>query len=462
LYAEHMPSCYLSITRATAAAVFALSALLSYAEQSGASAGSIVIDGLGKGTAALTAPCQLHLGDNLTWRIPSFDSSDWEQIATDRPWGTQGHAYYTGFAWYRCKVAVKPALGIPPQFSLLVPKVDDAYEIYWNGTLIGGNGKLHLRPVWHFSQPAQIFELGEMQSGILAVRVWKAPLLEDNNREAGGFEAPPLLGSPKDIATAKAALDFQWLQSREFILGEGLLCAVIALLSFLFWRQNPSQWHLFWLACFSLGPPLELLLLTVHTRWLYVLMTGTSQVRSDLRNLSLWFLLLCLLPLRQNRAIARFSAILVYICLTDSALHGALIAICWNPNWIELVRTVNIVIVPAFFGNLLAAFPLALASYAILQRKPLGSARSMVAIFASIYEIVFIVRNVIEQSRGFTDWHFAHYVASQILGSPIPLHTASDASLLFAIVYAVYISVRKNDPLQETLEYEQRDVPLGR
>jgi hypothetical protein len=31
------------------------------------------------------------------------------------------------------------------------------------------------RPVWYISQPVQTFELGQIQQGVLAVLVWKAP-----------------------------------------------------------------------------------------------------------------------------------------------------------------------------------------------------------------------------------------------------------------------------------------------
>jgi hypothetical protein len=174
---------------------------------------------------------QFHLGDDPAWANPAFDSSDWEHLAADRPWGEQGHEDLTGFAWYRCSIALTPAPGVPPQFSLLVPQIADAYEIYWNGSLIGQNGRLPPRPVWYESQPAQTFELGQLQGKVqrcvLAVRVWRAPLLSDDTGTAGGFEAAPLIGSHEAIATAKAALDLQWLRSRQFSLGR--ICSMPSL-----------------------------------------------------------------------------------------------------------------------------------------------------------------------------------------------------------------------------------------
>src|ERR1700728_2676564 len=207
-----------------------------------APAAPLVIEGLGKGTFTLNGPWQFHPGDDPAWATPSFDSSDCEQLSADKPWGRQGHARMTGYAWYRCSIAITPAPGVPQQFSLLVVNIRNSYEIYWNGSLIGRNGKLPPHPVWYVSQPAQTVELsqvelgpvklGQMPQGVLAVRVWKAPLLSDDSGESGGFDAAPLIGNPEAIATAKAAYEFQWLRRRQLHFGANLLCAVIASLSF--------------------------------------------------------------------------------------------------------------------------------------------------------------------------------------------------------------------------------------
>src|SRR5215472_14452998 len=57
----------------------------------------IAIQGLGKGTVALNGPWQFHPGDDPAWASPVFDSSKWEQVTADEPWGLQGHAHLTGF-----------------------------------------------------------------------------------------------------------------------------------------------------------------------------------------------------------------------------------------------------------------------------------------------------------------------------------------------------------------------------
>ena len=189
-----MPSGSFVLRRTAAIVLLAFAAHWAHATQAGtksAVAAPLVIEALGKGTFTLSGPWQFHPGDDSTWASPTFDSSNWEQLSAEQPWGGQGHAHLTGVAWYRCSVTLIPAPGLAQNFSLLVPKIRDSYEVYWNGLLIGHNGKLPPRPIWYVSQPAQTFELGpvnlgQVQHGVLALRVWKAPLLSDDSSEMGG------------------------------------------------------------------------------------------------------------------------------------------------------------------------------------------------------------------------------------------------------------------------------------
>jgi diguanylate cyclase (GGDEF)-like protein len=419
----------------------------------------IVIEDLGRGTFTLNGPWQFHSGDDPAWATPSFDSSDWEQLTGDQPWGKQGHANLTGFAWYRCSIAITPAPGLPLQFSLLVPKVHDPYEIYWNGSLIGRNGKLPPRPVWYISQPVQTFELGQVQRGVLAVRVWKAPLLSDDSGERGGFDAAPLIGSPEAIATAKAAYEFQWLRSQQLHFGANLLSAVIALLSFLLWLRAPSRWVLFWTTGFALAQPVILLLVNAHMGWPYSLAMGVAQPLTAMQDVSLWFLLLRLLLLHENRAISRLTSSFACLCVVNATLNGVLVVISWNPQWTRLVQGFDVVLTT--ISILLEAFPLVLVSLGFFQRKQLNFAPWMVAILAFLDEMMNVFGNVIKQGRQFTGWPIASKIDSPLLsiyGSGISLSTISGALLLVAIVYAVYSSVQEDQRRHEAVEREKMEL----
>jgi len=464
-----MPSGQLPVRRLAAIAVLAIAmpALAAHwAQAAPASAPAaplvpapLVIDDLGKGTFTLNGPWQFHPGDNPAWASPAFDTSTWEQLNADQPWGQQGHAHLTGFAWYRCSIVLTPGPSGPSQFSLLLSKVRDPYEIYWNGRLIGRNGKMPPRPVWYISQPLQIFDLGAVHQGVLAVRVWKAPLLSDDSGERGGFETAPLIGSPEAIATAKAASDYEWLHSRQLHFGANLLCTVLALLSFLLWLRVPSRWVLFWTTGFALGQPALLLLTNAHLGLPYPFAMGASQALAAMQDISLWFLLLWLLPLRDNRRLCRLTTILARIYLVNATLDGVLVALTWNPRWISLAQVSDAVL--TVFSLLFESLPLALVGYALLKRRQFDSARWLVAILAFLDEFTFVFSNLIKQGRQFTAWPLAEKIDAPlffIAGNGITLSTLAGTLLLAAIVYAVYNSVREDQRRQDTLEREKGEL----
>ena len=457
-----MPSGYFALRRIAAMVLLVFAAPWVHAMQASTKStpgAPLVIEDLGKGTFALSGPWQFHPGDDPAWASPTFDSSDWELLSADQPWGKQGHAHLTGFAWYRCSIALIRAPGVPQEFSLLVPKIHDPYEIYWNGSLIGRNGKLPPRPVWYISQPMQTFELGQVQRGVLAVRVWKAPLLSDDSGERGGFDAAPLIGSPEAIATAKAAYEFQWLRSRQLHFGANLLCAVIAFLSFLLWLRVPSRWVLFWTTGFALAQPAILVLVNAHLGWPYPLAMGASQLLCAMQDISLWFLLLWLLPLHENGAICRLTRILACIYTVNAALDGMLVALTWNPQWAGLVQVSDAVL--TFLTVLFEAFPLVLVGYALFRRKQFDSTGWLVAIMAFLDEMMIVFSNIVKQGRQFTVWPIADKIDSPLFfidGNGISLTTLAGALLLAAIVYAVYNSVREDQRRQDALEREKMEL----
>jgi hypothetical protein len=155
---------------------------------------TLTIEGLGKSTVPLDGEWQFHLGDNPAWASPTLDDSGWERIGVDKPWGAQTHFGYTGYAWYRRHVNFVPVRGVDLDLELLLPQIDDAYEVYWNGNPIGHLGKMPPRPVWLGDIPAPIMGLGRPQTGVLAFRVWKAPYVSSDSGEAGGLNSAPLGG----------------------------------------------------------------------------------------------------------------------------------------------------------------------------------------------------------------------------------------------------------------------------
>ncbi|WP_433973509.1 hypothetical protein [Tunturiibacter lichenicola] len=137
----------------------------------------LTVEGLGKPTVALDGTWQFHTGDDPAWASPNLDDSQWESIQTDKPWGAQQHFGYTGYAWYRRHIDFAPGPSDKLDLSLAVGYVSDVYEIYWNGTKIGGYGTMppHYRSYW--GGLPQVYSLGKPQPGVLACGITFPPPL---------------------------------------------------------------------------------------------------------------------------------------------------------------------------------------------------------------------------------------------------------------------------------------------
>lgn len=451
-----MPASSSWLSRVGAMVLLVFAAFFSHAQ---APTPAIVIDGLGKGTVPLNGPCKFHLGDNSAWAAPTFNDSEWALIAADHPWGMQGYDRYTGYAWYRCHLSLNPAPGIAPQFSILLQRVFDADELYWNGKLIGRNGRLDPPRIWYYSQPPRIFSLGNSTSGVLAVRVWKAPLFSDDSGQDGGFAVAPLLGSPQAIANAQAALQYRWLRSRQFLFAENLIYGLIALLSFLAWLRNRTRWILFWTAAFAIGSPLSVLLLGANLPWTYVVAVGAFQPLASIQDIALWFLLLWLLPLRESPGLCRLTRILAIANLSNAILDSLILSVSWSPHWLAAAQVADGA--SAVVYTMLEGFPLVLVGAALLQRRRFNFARWLVAILAFLEDMIVVVHNAVKQGRQFTNWTIADRMDAPlftIAGSAISFYTLTGALLLIALVYAVYSRLREDQRHKDALEREKTEL----
>jgi diguanylate cyclase (GGDEF)-like protein len=425
-----------------------------------AAAAPLVVEGLGRATASLNGPWQFHPGDDAAWAQPAFDSSQWERIRADRPWGKQGHANLVGFAWYRCSISFAPAAGSPSQLMLLMPEVQDAYEVYWNGSLIGRSGELSPRPSSYLSQPVRTFALGDARSGVLAVRVWRRPLLSDDSGELGGFESAPLVGSPEAIAAAKSVREYAWLRSRQLQFAANLLMGVLALLSFLLWLRARGIRVLLWTSAFAIVQPAKLLFLNAHLSLPYSLAMGAVQPLDALQDVALWFLLLWLLSLRQERALRRAVSIASLLYIISAMLDGVLVALSTDPHWIATARVSDVIL--TIFGSVLMVFvPILLVGRAIILRKQFNPARWLFAVLVLLDDMMLIFGYAIKQGRQFTGWAISEKIDAPLFfldGNGITLNTFAGTLLLVAIVYGTYNSVREDQQRRQALEREKAEL----
>lgn len=420
----------------------------------------LVLRNLGNGAVPLDGPWQFHLGDSPAWAQPSFDDSHWEQLSTDKPWGEQNHLAYTGFAWYRRHVTIDLAPQSSQQtaqnLALMVRHIDDAYEIYWNGQLIARNGSFPPHAVWYaHSQPPQTFALPSAQSGVLAVRVWNAPLTTEDSGLRGGFVSPSLVGTSKAIVAAKSELDYQWLRSRQFVFGEDLLYALVALLSLLAWLRYRHQWSLLWMCIFAFTSTTRELIFGFAPPLPIVWADAAAMLLSSFRDISLWFLLLTLLRLREKRGLILLTQIFAVVSLIATISDGLGALVWWTSSQVAEAQIADAVLTGIYI--LTAAWPLGLVGFVFSQHVRQNPASRVVATMAFLSGMLQVIQNVAPQGNRYTHWIFSTKIAAPLFtinGNDISVVPLTGMLLLAAIVFAVYLDSQEARRRQLTLEQE--------
>jgi hypothetical protein len=448
----------LCLFKVVPAVLFALGPIVSQASETSATpeqAASVhVIEGLGMGTVDLDWPWQFHTGDDAAWASTSFDDSGWKRVRGDAPWGTQGFPSYAGYAWYRFHFSITRVAGAPKSWTLLIPQIDDAYELYLNGTLVGKNGRLPPFPTWYISQPPQTYGLGPIQSGVLAIRVWKAPLSSNDPSTGGGFEVAPVLGGPEAIATRNEQEVFQWLRSNQVEFGLNLLYGLIGLLSLLAWGRDRKQRLLLCMAGYTLSQVAATILGGLLIPWPFSIAIGLLQPVLMAQDVSLWYLLLLLLKLDDNKRLMRLTRVWVIVFCLAFGLDGLTTAL-WGSGWTVGLQFIDAILTVIFTP--LETLPIVLVIAAVMRRKRLDSARWMVAISAFIAEMIFVLRNASSQFIRFTHWTLRAKLNAPLFifhGNPITPRVLANVFLLVSVVYALYRYSIENRRQQAALEQE--------
>lgn len=197
-----------------------------------AAGGPAVAVTLGRAIVPLDGPWRFHTGDDPRWSDPRFDDASWETVdltptagAHDPDvgltgyvagWGARGHPGYSGYAWYRMRVSVSAPAGAA--LALAGPlEVDEAYQLFVNGRLLGGAGRFDgATPVVYSTRPT-MFALADSLRGarpatsdslLIAVRVWAGPDYMREVPNGGGIRIAPALG---EVDAIGAHHTVQWL-----------------------------------------------------------------------------------------------------------------------------------------------------------------------------------------------------------------------------------------------------------
>ena len=221
---------------------------------------------LGHSTAHLDGPWKFHTGDDPRWANPGFDDSGWESMDLSAPpdandgdvgitpytsgWSAKGHPGYQGYGWYRIHLDVTPPVG--EAVALLGPwDVDSTYQLYADGTLLGGIGDFSgSTPVAHGNHyplllplPPTLAKGGAMT---IAIRVWMGPWAAVPG--AGGIHVAPVIGEQGAIT---AMYRLQWLtifKGYAVDVVPALLFFLMALMALCLWPLERSDRVYPWLA----------------------------------------------------------------------------------------------------------------------------------------------------------------------------------------------------------------------
>lgn len=228
----------------------------------------------GKDTATITCngPWKFKTGDHPEWSRPDLDDADWELVDLSAPpgardgdvgysgyvpgWTAKGHNNYFGFAWYRIKISLDTVKGA--QLAIACPPaVDDAYQLFINGALLGSAGDFSKpEPVAYSVQPLLFLlpdSIRNKKQVTIAFRVWMSKATLSQLPDAGGIHIAPVLGEKSSVA---AIYQFQWDQIIKGYIAEVILPAIfllLALLIFIFYKPGKQyQWFVFALILLAL------------------------------------------------------------------------------------------------------------------------------------------------------------------------------------------------------------------
>jgi phosphoserine phosphatase RsbU/P len=304
-----------------------------------ATAQTLTVTNPGSGSVRMDGKWQFHLGDDLAWANPSYDDSAWEQLSTSEPWGAQTHPSYAGFAWYRRHIIIDSSgPAATKELAILIPPVEDVYDLYWNGKKIGSYGSFPPHATWWTAGHAVVYSLPQgAHNGVLALRVWKAPLSSVDPAEVGGFAAAPSLGAIHTLNAAATLRDYQSDERRLPVLLVGAVILVAGLLSLLLYFRDRDQSLYLWLALYLLAAGLNgMQQLSVYREALTFRATQLmTQLLISTQDISMWFILLSLFGMAKDRRWHRVTLWLVAAYLSAQAVDIGAIFL-WAKGWPSL------------------------------------------------------------------------------------------------------------------------------
>src|SRR6185369_7106437 len=198
-----------------------------------------------KNILRLTGPWKFITGDDMQYALSNYDDSEWETVDLTPPpgahdddvglsgfvpgWAAKGHPNYSGYAWYRLTVPLDSVVGNDLALAA-PPAVDDAYQLFINGSLLGSAGDFSGPVPTIYSIQPRMFLLPENAKSeeniTIAFRVWMSAA--SRGPDAGGIHIAPALGEKTQI---EKKYRFQWEQTIKGYIVEVVLPIMFILLA---------------------------------------------------------------------------------------------------------------------------------------------------------------------------------------------------------------------------------------
>ncbi len=407
----------------------------------------------GKGFVEVAGPWHFHLGDDPAWSEPGYDDASWELLRGDTTWGSQTHPAYTGLAWYRKPIAVTAASG---PISILMPPVDDVYEIYWNGKKIGDSGKLPPHAHWDAIPRHYIFSL-PTTSGLLALRVWKPTLSSTDPVTVGGMEAAPRVGDATYLTLQNNARRMAVEHRALPAVITSTLMIVTGLISLLLFLRERTRSLYFWLAIYLAAIGAQGLRNFIQAGEIGFLTNQIYlQLFSSVADLSLWAVLLTLFGLDREKVWKRWTLILAVLYAAAQAID-IITLIFWEYGgslmvWTDAITTAVYSIAPLYIVLILIAG---------LRRRRQIDLWPLAFIIAGAGLWVFAL-NMVGQGLQITHWEktyaalngFGFTLGSYQFGMRVILETLVFVALVSTVAREQYLERRR----QTRMEMEVRSA----
>ena len=406
----------------------------------------------GTGSVAISGLWQFHTSDDMAWANPGYDDSGWEQIRGDDTWGAQTHPGHTGFAWYRKRIEIT---GADKSLAILMPPVDDVYELYWNGQKISSYGSLPPDAVWWANGHSAVYSLPVNASGnadgLLALRVWKSPLSSTDPWTMGGLNAAPVVGNRAFLAMQ--AMEPRYEAERQHLPGFLMAAAIFVagLISLLLYLRERKQWLYLWLAVYLLADGLigfrrlDAMNYGLH----FAVLQFYLQFVGSFEDMSLWLLLLTLFGLSGERRWRRWTAVLATLYLISQTID---IIVLWNwqhagpgMQWADAITTAMYTMTPLFIFFIVG--------FGLARRRQMTL--WPVAIAAFLYGAYNITFQLSSQGRRYTHWTAADqmlawgiHVGAYSFSAPFLLDLLLFTVLLFTVARHQFLERRRQSQIE--------------